>query len=78
MNWQCKECSIENEQSSSRCTSCGTRRFASPDADVSNEHITTLIKEEDRELVSSINDQKGVPYKTSTEIPKSNVFEHHS
>ncbi|CAF1338910.1 unnamed protein product [Adineta steineri] len=70
MDWQCKECSTKNEQASWRCTLCGTRSFASSNSDASNERITTPIKEEDRELVSSIEDQADVLHKSSIAIAK--------
>ena len=69
--WQCKQCSIENEPSSVRCTLCGLRHYVFRDEDVSNKHMSTSIKKENRELVSSSSDQEDVPYKSSTALARS-------
>jgi hypothetical protein len=74
--WQCQKCSIKNEESLSRCGSCGEPRRTFPASDSSVEDSSVIVEKKSKQVASSISDQEGDPYKSSKPIVRSNFFEH--
>ena len=75
MHWRCQTCSMKQEESLTRCGSCGAVRHMSPTTDLLVENIDDTNEEKyNQEAAASINDQKDDFYKRSKSIIRGNFI----
>ncbi|CAF1248033.1 unnamed protein product, partial [Adineta ricciae] len=68
--WRCQQCSMENEQSSTRCAHCTALKPLPANARVSTRSIISSVEDRDPAAVSSARDQEQGSYKHSVETPR--------
>jgi len=76
--WECQRCSIEQDESLTRCGSCGEPRYNLPNSNALVGSAITTVEEKYKRSASSIIDQEKDTHKSSKSIVGSKFFfEHH-
>lgn len=72
--WQCKHCSLKNDQSSTRCGHCSELKSTPSNTSVSRRSIISPVEDKDPKTVSSLRDQEKEPYSRLVETLKGNIL----